>query len=573
MHYLIKFVYALRSLSSREKFIFLILFITFITGALLFLWRLENLFLIEIPTQGGVINEGVIGTPRFINPLIAVSDADRDMTALIYSGLMRTNNNGDLIPDLAEKVDISKDGLVYTFTLKDNLKWQDGKPITSSDILFTIQQAKDPTLKSPKRALWEGVDVSAPDEKTIKFTLKKPYSPFLENTTMGILPKHLWQGATSDQMIFSNFNINPVGSGPYKINKVNRNSSGIITSYELVPNKNFALGEPYISKFVMYFYLSEKDLINAYQKGEIDNINGLSPLTINNIKGNGSVLKTMFLPRIFAVFFNQNNAKIFSQKEVREALDMATDRKKIIDDVLAGYGTELNYPLPPGVLGSINNNDDTNKDFSIEKAKEILKNNGWTFNDGEKVWEKKIKKETMKLEFSLATSDAPDLKNAAEIIKKNWTELGAKVNLSVFELGDLNQNTIRPRKYDALLFGEIVGRDPDPFVFWHSSQRNDPGLNIALYTNPKVDKILEEARRTTDETERIKKYEDFQKELVDETPAIFLFSPDFLYLVSSKVRGLENVHEISTAPERFSQIYNWYIKTEKVWKIFAKREI
>jgi len=573
MHYLIKFVYALRSLSSREKFIFLILFITFITGALLFLWRLENLFLIEIPTQGGVINEGVIGTPRFINPLIAVSDADRDMTALIYSGLMRTDNNGDLIPDLAEKVDISKDGLVYTFTLKDNLKWQDGKPITSSDILFTIQQAKDPTLKSPKRALWEGVDVSAPDEKTIKFTLKKPYSPFLENTTMGILPKHLWQGATSDQMIFSNFNINPVGSGPYKINKVNRNSSGIITSYELVPNKNFALGEPYISKFVMYFYLSEKDLINAYQKGEIDNINGLSPLTINNIKGNGSVLKTMFLPRIFAVFFNQNNAKIFSQKEVREALDMATDRKKIIDDVLAGYGTELNYPLPPGVLGSINNNDDTNKDFSIEKAKEILKNNGWTFNDGENVWEKKIKKETMKLEFSLATSDAPDLKNAAEIIKKNWTELGAKVNLSVFELGDLNQNTIRPRKYDALLFGEIVGRDPDPFVFWHSSQRNDPGLNIALYTNPKVDKILEEARRTTDETERIKKYEDFQKELVDETPAIFLFSPDFLYLVSSKVRGLENVHEISTAPERFSQIYNWYIKTEKVWKIFAKREI
>ena len=573
MHYLIKFVYALRSLSSREKFIFLILFITFITGALLFLWRLENLFLIEIPTQGGVINEGVIGTPRFINPLIAVSDADRDMTALIYSGLMRTDNNGDLIPDLAEKVDISKDGLVYTFTLKDNLKWQDGKPITSSDILFTIQQAKDPTLKSPKRALWEGVDVSAPDEKTIKFTLKKPYSPFLENTTMGILPKHLWQGATSDQMIFSNFNINPVGSGPYKINKVNRNSSGIITSYELVPNKNFALGEPYISKFVMYFYLSEKDLINAYQKGEIDNISGLSPLTINNIKGNGSVLKTMFLPRIFAVFFNQNNAKIFSQKEVREALDMATDRKKIIDDVLAGYGTELNYPLPPGVLGSINNNNDTNKDFSIEKAKEILKNNGWTFNDGEKVWEKKIKKETMKLEFSLATSDAPDLKNAAEIIKKNWTESGAKVNLSVFELGDLNQNIIRPRKYDALLFGEIVGRDPDPFVFWHSSQRNDPGLNIALYTNPKVDKILEEARRTTDEAERIKKYEDFQKELVDETPAIFLFSPDFLYLVSSKIRGLENVHEISTAPERFSQIYNWYIKTEKVWKIFAKREI
>jgi peptide/nickel transport system substrate-binding protein len=569
-------VYIIRTFSLKEKVIFFTLAVIFIASSILLFWKINSFYLVEIPASGGTLTEGIIGTPRFINPILAMSDPDRDMTALIYSGLMRPDNKGGLIPDLAEKFEISRDGLSYAFTLKQNLVWQNGNPITSDDIIFTIQQAKDPNIKSPKRASWEGVEMEKIDDLTMVFELKKPYTPFMENTTIGILPKHIWQNALPEQMSFSEFNINPIGSGPYKVKKINRNSSGIITSYELSPNKNFNLKKPCIQNLVLRFYPSEKELLSAYQKGEVNSISAIAPQVVEKIKRNNSNLKTFSLPRVFGIFFNQNNAKIFSYKEVRLALNLATDKKKIIDEVLQGFGTKLDYPIPPGIFGALS---EPASDV-IGEAKNILEKNGWVFKDD--VWQKparnatqsvaggKDKKETLLLEFSLSTSDAPDLKQTAELLKSMWTEMGAKVNLRIFEIGDLNQNVIRPRKYDALLFGEIVGRDPDPFVFWHSSQRNDPGLNIALYANIKVDKLLEEARTISDKAKRREKYEEFQEEVIKDMPAIFLFSPKFIYLMPNNLKGAEEMESITVSSERFSQIYKWYIKTDKVWKIFAK---
>ncbi len=534
------------------------------------LWKINSSYLVDIPADGGALTEGIIGTPRFINPVLAISDADRDMTALIYSGLMRPDNKGGLIPDLAEKFEISEDGLSYTFTLKPNLVWQDGEHITSDDIIFTIQQAIDPSIKSPKRASWEGVSVERIDDKNIRFVLSKPYTPFLENTTIGILPKHIWKDAMSEQMSFSEFNINPIGSGPYKVKKINRNSSGIVNSYELIPNKKFALDKPHIKTLILHFYPSGKELLSSYQRGDVDSISAITPQTAEKIKRSSSNLKTPSLPRVFAVFFNQNNAKIFSYKEVRSALNLATDKKKIIDEVLQGFGTQLEYPIPAGTFGALSIDEEKTSMPNIAEAKALLEKNGWAFKDN--VWQKKEKKEVLRLEFSLATSDAPDLKQTAELLKAMWEEIGVKVNVKIFEIGDLNQNIIRPRKYDSLLFGEIVGRDPDPFVFWHSSQRNDPGLNIALYANIKVDNLLEQARTSTDEDKRRKEYGEFQKELIKDMPAVFLFSPKFIYLMPNNLKGTEQIESITVPSERFSQIYKWYVKTDKVWKIFAKGE-
>jgi len=568
---LLQFVYILRNFSLTEKIIFFALAVIFTISSILILWKISDYYSVEIPTNGGTLKEGLVGTPRFINPLLAISDADRDLTSLIYSGLMRPDNKEGLIPDLAEKFEISQDGLSYTFTLKANLVWQDNEPITSDDIIFTVQQTKDPQLKSPKKANWEGVETEKIDNRTVRFILKKPYTPFLENTTLGILPKHIWGGATAEQMSFSEFNIKPVGSGPYEVENINRNSSGIVTSYELSPNKKFSLGKPFIKNLIIRFYPSEKDLLAAFQRGEIESISAVNPSFLEKIKKSSILLKNLFLPRVFGVFFNQNNARIFTQKEVRDALSLATDKKKIIDEVLQGFGVKLDYPIPPGVFGALPEEKDS---FSIDKAKEILQKNGWNFNEKENIWEKSTgsgkKKEIMRLEFSLATSDAPELKQTGELLKSMWAELGAKVNLKIFEIGDLNQNVIRPRKYDALLFGEVVGRDPDPFAFWHSSQRNDPGLNIALYANIKVDKLLEETRTISDEAVRREKYKEFQKEVAQDNPAIFLFSPKFIYLLPNYLRGVDEIESITIPSERFSQIYKWYLKTDKVWKIFAK---
>lgn len=568
-------VYIIRNFSFFEKISFCLLGIIFIASFFSFIWRVSSSFMVEIPSSGGSLTEGMTGTPRFVNPILAISDTDRNMSSIIYSGLLRPDNKGGLIPDLAEKYEISEDNLTYTFTLKKDLEWQDGEPLTADDVVFTIQQTRDPVIKSPKRANWEGVEVKKIDERTIEFTLTKPYAVFLENFTMGILPKHIWSNAVSEQMSFSDFNIQPIGSGTYKIDNVSRNSSGIITSYKLVPNENFSLGKPYINNLAVKFYLSEKEIINSYKKGDIDSIGAMTPQIAQEIKNSNSVIKTLFLPRTFGVFFNQNAAPLLSNKEVRQALDFAIDKTKIINEALAGFGTELNYPTPPGTFGAIQ---EEGHIFSIEKAKEILKKNGWEFDDGEKVWGKttysgnKKEKKEMKMEFSLSTSDAPDLKQTAELLKSMWEEMGAKVSVRIFETGDLNQNIIRPRKYDAILFGEIVGRDPDPFAFWHSSQRNDPGLNISMYANIKVDKLLEEARATVNDEKRKDKYEEFQKEVANDLPAIFLFSPKFVYLLPEDLRGLEKIESITVPSERFSQIYKWYFKTDKVWKIFAKQE-
>jgi len=496
--------------------VFVALSAVILVGLLALLYKADKSFAVEIPTQGGILKEGIVGTPRFINPILAISDTDRDLTTLIYSGLMRVSENSQLAPDLAESYEISNDGLCYTFNLKPNLEWSDGQPLNADDVVFTIDLIKNNQTKSPKRASWEGVSVEKLDEKKVQFCLQKIYAPFLENTTIGIMPKHIWKDLTIEQLSSSDFNIKPIGSGPYKIQSISKNSSGITTSYTLNANKNFALHQPYIETLILKFYPSENKLIDGYERNEIDSLSAVSPKNVADIKKEESVLKTYLLPRVFGVFFNQDNAKIFTDKEVKRALDLGVDKELIIEEVLKGFGVALNNPLPP-VTREISGEKEKNYEKNLAQAKTILEKAGWKMNK-EGVREKTTtaknkKKETVKLEFSLSTSNVEELSQTAQLLKKMWGKLGAKVDVRVYEIGDLEQNVIRPRKYNALLFGESMARDPDPFAFWHSSQRNDPGLNIALYTNISVDKILEDARAIFDQNKREAKYEQFQKEI------------------------------------------------------------
>jgi len=193
---------AIASFSITEKIIFYFFLCVLIVSSFLLLWKVNQSFLVEFPARGGQLKEGIIGSPRFINPILAMSDADRDMTSLIYSGLMKSNSKGDLVPDLAESYSISKDGLVYKFKLKDNVYFHNGEKVTTDDVEFTINETQDSALKSPKRANWDGVTVKKLNDREIEFVLKQPYSPFLENTTLGILPKKIWANFDSDQFSF-----------------------------------------------------------------------------------------------------------------------------------------------------------------------------------------------------------------------------------------------------------------------------------------------------------------------------------------------------------------------------------
>jgi peptide/nickel transport system substrate-binding protein len=202
-----------------------------------------------------------------------------------------------------------------------------------------------------------------------------------------------------------------------------------------------------------------------------------------------------------------------------------------------------------------------------EEAINILERNGWA-RGSDNIMIKKTKKEDYRLSFSISTSNAPELKSVANILKEEWEKIGAEIELRFFETGLLNQEVIRPREYDSLLFGEIVGRDFDLFAFWHSSQRNDPGLNIALYTNITADSLLEGIRTTSTRREKEDLYIEFEREIENDIPAVFLYSPDFIYATNKKIKGL-SVGIVTTPAERFLHVDEWYLKTDRVWPFFT----
>lgn len=559
----------LRSFTIAEKAVFYFFVSVFIASGITLLWKVGDAYLILVPTTGGALTEGVVGNPRFINPVLAISEADRNLTTLLYSGLVRITPQSEIINDLAEEVTVSLDRRIYTVRILEDARFHDGLPVLADDVIFTVQKITNPSIKSPRRGNWDGIVVEKIDEKTVSFTLTQAYTPFIYNLTVGILPKHIWKNVSDDEFSFSQFNTLPIGSGPYKVERVERNSGGIPNLYKLISFENVSNKAPFIKNLVFRFYPSEIALIEAYNTYEVESISGISPEKILELTTDKSRVISSPLPRVFAVFFNQNQSKVLLNKEVRQALNLASPKEKIIERVLGGYGIAIDGPLPAGIYSwtSILENK-LSFDERLEEAKELLAKSGWQANEETGVLEKKSTSGTIALSFSISTGDAPELRQVANELVVAWEKLGAKIDVLVFETGELNQNVIRPRNFDALLFGEVVGRDTDLYPFWHSSQRTDPGLNIALYANSSADKYLDNARSAQSPAVIEESYKAFAKELARDVPAIFLYTPSFLYVVPEKIEAI-SLDSLTVSQDRFLGIRDWYIETDKVWKIFV----
>ncbi|MCK5027028.1 MAG: hypothetical protein KAS07_01275, partial [Candidatus Pacebacteria bacterium] len=293
---------ATHSFSKTEKVIFFVLLFIFVISTTILLFRVNDAFLVEIPMKGGTIVEGVVGTtPPKINPVASSSftspATESDLIMLVYSGLMKITPNGKLSTDLAKSYKISEDGLTYTFALKDDLVWHDGAPLTSEDVQFTIQKAQDPEINSRNQASWDGVTVEIPNLKTVVFTLTEPYAPFLQNTTLGIIPKHKWKEVHPENFADSHLNISPTGSGPYYVEKVKTNKNGTVEHYDLKAFKHYALGEPFIQNVRVKFFSHEKDLIEAYKKGDVTSMGSISPDQAILLTEDHRI-ESMHLPRI-----------------------------------------------------------------------------------------------------------------------------------------------------------------------------------------------------------------------------------------------------------------------------------
>lgn len=535
------------------------------------LFKVNSSFLVKVPIRGGTVIEGVVGNPRFINPILALSEADKNLVSLVYSGLVRITEDGEVVNDLAQNVELSPDGLTYTATLNREAVFHDGTPLTADDVIFTIQKVLDPDIKSPLIGDFVGITTNKIDDRTVSITLKKPYAPFINNLTLGILPKHVWSSVTNDEFSFSQLNVLPVGSGPYEVSTVTRDSGGIPNFYELRAFDKVVGDQSYIEKLIFKFYQSEDALLEAYDSGEIQSLGGISATEAKIIEKKGGEIISSPLPRVFAVFFNQNSNKALLEGAVRQALNLTAPKEEIVEEVLAGFGKTIDGPLPASfTIDDKSSDKEMSREERFALASSTLAKAGWTKNADTGILEKKTKTDTIKLSFSISTSDNPDLKKTAELLKASWQELGAEVNISIYEAGDLNQSVIRPRRYEALLFGEVVGRDGDVFPFWHSSERNDPGLNIALYVNKDVDKILENLRTETDEKERDRLYKSFDQIIKDDAPAVFLYSPDYIYVRPRGVRDVKLGNLISSQ-DRFLGVREWYKDTVAVWNVFNNK--
>ena len=563
-----KIVGAIESKRPSDRLILRVLFFTCLGGLIMagIMWSNSTSNLTA--SSGGTIKEGVIGIPRFVNPALAVTRADLDMTALIYSGLMKINPEGALIPDIADNVTVSDDGKTYNVLIKKNLRFHDGTPLTARDVAYTIGLIQDGDLKSPLRGNWADVTVEEIGEYELNIVLSQAYAPFIENFTVGILPKHIWSTLPIEQIPFSLKNTEPIGSGPFMVDTITRNDAGLINVYHLKKfTDNYSVK---LDEIEMHFYQNEDELTKAFTDKKITSTTQLPAENEMALKDSSDYrLITEPLPRVFAVFFNQNRTPVLRDTAVRLALTTAIDRDILVDSALSGFGVPITGPVPsnhPAVESTSQSIKSNSSTTPLAAAQSILTRAGWIKNNTGG-WEKRIDGETRTLAITLKTANTPAFEVTTEIIARTWRELGVDVSIEQFEQSDLLQAVIRPRDFESLLFGLDMNRAVDLYPFWHSSQREDPGLNIAQYANIEVDTLLEKARTASSTEVQMAATKDALSIIGRETPAAFLYVPDLVYVLQSNIKT-PAMDRISKPQERFMNVGDWNMNTDKLWPLF-----
>jgi len=592
---------------------------------------------VQVPVAGGRFTEAVVGSPQFINPIFSsTNDVDSDIARLVFSGLMRYDEKHRLVPDLAVKYDVSDDKKTYIFELRHDIFWHDGEAFTARDVLFTFETMQNSLVNSPLQISFQGIEVSASDDYTVRFVLPEAFAPFLSSLVVGIIPEHLWFQVPPEQMRLNSLNIQPIGTGPFKFKKLAKNEMGYIYNYELESFNRYYRQVPFLKEFVFQFfseYEGGNGAIDAFREKKVTSLNFVPNALRDRVERKYTQLHVMELPQYTALFFNKDHQVFLQDVDLREALSYATDKQRILTEVLKNEGYVINSPILPGFLGY---DAELGKiDYSFEKANELLDKN-WQRVGAEdyrsarkeqllKKWDEEQAKilaeqtdtassidivveetestgelnneettSTLRqlaekeidelldaelqaaqlfyredkagnvLELTITTVESEEYKKTAELIAGLWQNIGVKTNLEFIETRDFSRKVLKDRGYDILLYGEILGDDPDPFPYWHSSQIDYPGLNLGRYVNRNVDALIEKARESTDEAEVVESYKKFQEIIIDEVPAIFLYVPTYTYATTDQVSGIDVVR-ISHPSDRFADVSTWFMKTKGQW--------
>lgn len=508
---------------------------------------------------GGTYIEGIAGSPNIVNPLFnQFNPVDRDLSALIFNGLTRADERGVIKPDLARSWDISPDGLIYTFTLRSDISWSDGAPFSSADVIYTIQtiQSSDYPGLTDIASLWRTVAVTALNPLTVRMQLSQPFAPFLDYTTIGLLPSHLLQDVSAADLPTAQFSRQPVGTGPFVLDDLTTEGA------TLTPNPRYFGQRPYLGTLQFIFYRDYESVLAAYQRGEVEGISQVTPELLTEARSLPKLdLQSAQLAGMTLVFFN-NSIPQFQDAQVRQALLYGMDRQKIIDTILQGQGLVGAGPILPNSWAF----DDALKKYPYDPvlAGELLDKAGWQDLNEDGVREKG----GQQLAFTLITNtDDPTRARIAQQLADDWKKIGAQVNVQLVSRTALVQDNLRPRKFDAVLFGIAeLPADPDPYALWHSTQtpdKSDAGQNYSGWENAEADDLLQQARRTTDLAQRADLYRQFQTLFMQDVPAAVLYYPVYTYGVDERLHGVQ-LAPLLDPSDRFRNISQWYINTRRV---------
>jgi peptide/nickel transport system substrate-binding protein len=505
----------------------------------------------------------VVGHFNNANPIFAVNDVDTSISKLIFSSLITYDDNNQLVGNLAKSWSADERGISYTVKLKKNLFWQDGKNLTADDVVFTYQTIQNPDVKSPYFTSWSNIKITKVDSQTIKFVLPNAYSPFPHYLTGGIIPKHLLKDVPPAELRSHSFNNKePVGSGPFKLTKVDVNNdekADLSSTIQMVSNSKYHLGQVKLDGINIKTYRNNGALIEANSKHQVMTAAGLPLSDKQIISGHDSYSFNLMSANMI---FLKTNSPVLASTNVRKALQVGTNSAKLI--------SKIDYPVIPVKGPILNSQIGYNPDlmqpaFNKAQAVKLLEEAGWTLSGNAKYRSNNNKPLILKMTYQ----DSPDFSKIADELQKQWKELGVNLSIEITPDDQVNRRILDSHDYDVLLYGINIGADPDVYAYWHSSQIDKKlaiHLNLSEYKSAVADSGLEAGRSRQDPTIRATKYKPFIEAWKKDAPAIGLYQPRYLYVYSHQVLYGINAKYINTPSDRFNNVQDWMIKTARETK-------
>ncbi len=515
------------------------------------------------PATGGVYSEGLVGSLGRLNPMLDWNNpADRDVNRLLFSSLIRFDERGLPQTDLAESWGVNEEGTIYNFTLRSNAVWHDGTPVTSDDVIFTIEMLKSDGSLFPQdiKELWRNVQVTRLNDTNLKFTIPEPFAPFLDYLTFGVLPQHILGGVPPEGLVTAEFNIAPVGSGPYRFDHLIL-SQGQITGLVLTSFDRYYGKQPFIPQVVFRYFPSSAAALDAYEQGEVLGLSRITKDVLSEALAQPNLsVYTSRMPQVSMVLLNLNNPEVpfLQEQEVRRALLLGLDRQRMISNLLQGQAIVADGPIFPGSWAYYNGIE--HLEYDPDQAITLLKSNGYVIPpDGGTV----RAKESRALIFTMLHPDDALHTQLAQTIQTSWAQIGVQVNLQAVPYDRMAFDYLGPRAYQAALVDLNLARtpDPDPYPFWHQAEATG-GQNYSQWDNRTASEYLEQARVNTDFGVRTRLYRNFQVVFAKELPALPLYYPVYSFGVDAQVLGVQMppLYDIS---DRFSLITNWYLLTRR----------